>query len=152
MTKLPPNGPTLVSSTDQPAATPIKPSKAKPVAIKTPDENPPVTFSPEKLAELINMVTNQGNLIAQLLAEKQASQAKTVAVETAKGKVDKAVQNVAAKSEKTVKNELETVRAFKKQLGVVAKPRVDTFTFNLWLAKGYRPLEGSKAVRPSGCR
>jgi hypothetical protein len=140
MTKAPrnPNGPTLATSNDNPA-TPIK---AKPVTVKIADENPTVTFSPEKLAELLNMLTDQKAELAAL---------KSAMVETNKVKIDKAAKTVAGKSEKSTANEIAAVKAFKK-LGIVAKPRVDTFTFNLWLAKGFRPIEGSKSVRVANLR
>jgi hypothetical protein len=131
---------TLASSTDRPAVTPIKPKASKPVAVS--DGNPPVTFSPEKLAELMNMLSDQKAELAALKAKM---------VDTNKIKIDQAVKAVAGRSEKTVKNELEAIKAFKK-LGIVAKPRIDTFTFNLWLAKGFRPIEGSKSVRVANLR
>jgi hypothetical protein len=132
----------LASSNETPA-TPIKPKVAK-----LADVNPPVTFSPEKLAELLNMLTDQK---AELAALKAMAFKGDKAVEIAKANVDKAVKAVAAKSEKSTANEIAAVKAFRR-LGIVAKPRVDTFTFNLWLAKGFRPIEGSKSVRVANLR
>jgi hypothetical protein len=127
---------TLASSNETPV-TPIKPKVAK-----LADVNPPVTFSPEKLAELLNMLSDQKAELAALKANM---------VETNKVKIDQAVKVVAGKSEKSTANEKAAVKAFKK-LGITAQPRVDTFTFNLWLAKGFRPIEGSKSVRVANLR
>ena len=61
-----PNGPTLVTSND----TPVTPIKKKTASVKLAgDENPPVTFSPEKLAELLNMLTDQKAELAALKAK-----------------------------------------------------------------------------------
>jgi hypothetical protein len=88
---------------------------------------------------------------AELAALKAMAFKGDKAVEIAKANVDKAVKAVAAKSEKSTANEIAAVKAFRR-LGIVAKPRVDTFTFNLWLAKGFRPIEGSKSVRVANLR
>jgi hypothetical protein len=131
---------TLASSTDKPAVTPIK---ANPVTVKLADENPPVTFNPEKLAELLNMLTDQKAELAALKANM---------VEANKGKIDKAVKATAGKSEKAVKNELDTIKAFKK-IGITGVvPKQNVLTYNLWLARGFRPLEGSKSVRVANLR
>ncbi len=59
--------------------------------------------------------------------------------------------SMAGKTTQQVKNEIATVRAFKK-LGITAKPHVDTFTFNKWVSKGFRPKEGSKSIKAGGLR
>jgi hypothetical protein len=91
--------------------------------------NPPVTFSLEAVDKIV--------------AEALAKQAEAMAA--AKPAVAK------GKSSKSAQNEWKTIRAFKK-LGVTAKPRIDTFTFNIWLSKGFRPKEGSKSVRVNNLR
>jgi hypothetical protein len=58
---------------------------------------------------------------------------------------------MAGKTEKAIKNEIQTVRAFKR-IGINATPHVDTFTFNIWISKGMRPKEGSKSVRVNNLR
>jgi hypothetical protein len=142
MSKTPrnPNGPTLIASNDKPA-TPIKPKVGKPVAIKA-DENPPVSFSPEKLAELLNMLSDQKAELAALKERMVASN---------KAKIGEVKMSVAGKSQKTVENELAAVKAFKK-LGIVAQPHVDTFTYNIWLSKGFKAIEGTKSVRVANLR
>ena len=39
------------------------------------------------------------------------------------------------------------VKAFKKAGFGVVTPHVDVMTFNRWMAKGYRPMEGSKSLK-----
>jgi hypothetical protein len=59
---------------------------------------------------------------------------------------------VAGKTTQQVKNELATVKAFKR-LGITdIKPRINVLTFRKWTEKGMRPLEKSKAVRVANLR
>jgi predicted transcriptional regulator len=84
----------------------------------------------------------------------QAIVSQAVAARLAAMKPEKATANkmsIAGKSERAIKNELQTIKAFKK-IGVTATPHVDVFTFNLWVKKGFRPIEGSKSVRVNNLR
>jgi hypothetical protein len=94
--------------------------------------NPPVTFTVEQM----------NKAVAAAVADAVAKQ---------KTKVDAAVAAMSVKSDRAIKNELQTIRAFKK-IGVNATPHVDTFTFNIWASKGFRPKEGTKAVRVNNLR
>jgi hypothetical protein len=60
--------------------------------------------------------------------------------------------SVAGKSERSIKNEIAVVRAFKKAGFGDVKPHVDVMTFNRWAAQGYRPKEGSKSVKIGNLR
>ncbi len=44
------------------------------------------------------------------------------------------------------------IKAFKKRLGIIVKPKVDVKTFNLWVAEGVRPKEGEHAVKVANLR
>ena len=88
--------------------------------------SPNVTFSPEQLRAVI----------AQAIAEHEASKAQQ------------------AKADTSADMDRLCVKAFVKQ-GYAAesvKPRVNCLTFNKWLAKGFRPKEGEKAVAIKGLR
>jgi hypothetical protein len=97
---------------------------------KTPEANPPVTLTPQALQALIEEVT---------------------ALRAAVAKAETVKLSVAGKTDRAIKNEIQTVRAFKK-IGINATPHVDTFTFNIWISKGFRPKEGSKSVRVNNLR
>jgi hypothetical protein len=107
-----------------------KPTTTKPT---TQAASPPVTFD-------VNDPAFQ-QIVAQAVA------ARLAAIEAEKP----ATMSVTGKTQKQVQNELQAVRAFKK-LGITAKPHIDTFTFNIWVSKGYRPKEGSKSVRVNNLR
>jgi hypothetical protein len=51
------------------------------------------------------------------------------------------------KTERSLKNEIAVVKAFEKAGFGVVTPHVDVMTFNRWMAKGYRPMEGSKSLK-----
>jgi hypothetical protein len=109
------------------------PETPKPVEADKPVANPPVTFD-------VNDPAFQA-IVAQAVA------ARLAAIEAEKP----AKMTVAGKTEQAIKNEIQTVRAFKK-IGIKATPHVDTFTFNKWISMGYRPKEGSKSVRVNNLR
>jgi hypothetical protein len=114
-------------------ARPTKTTPETPKAPATQAANPPVTFDVNDPAF-------------------QAIVAQAVAVRLAAFEAEKPAKlAVAGKSEKAIKNEIQTVRAFKR-LGINATPHVDTFTFNIWISKGIRPKEGSKSVRVNNLR
>ena len=104
-----------------------------PKAPATQAANPPVTFD-------MNDPAFQA-IVAQAVA------ARLAAIEAQKP----AKISMAGKTEKAIKNEIQTVRAFKR-IGINATPHVDTFTFNIWISKGMRPKEGSKSVRVNNLR
>jgi hypothetical protein len=113
------------------------------MASRTPKnpETPATTFSPEALSALLNEVTESRKLMAAQMAEiqelKAANAAKPKAVNG---------QSVSAK------NELATIRAFKKAGYGVVVPHKDVKTFNRFLAEGLRPKEDSKSLKVSGLR
>lgn len=112
---------------------------------KTPDVNPAATFSPEALAALLNEVSASRKVMEMQMAEIAELKAKADAAEA------QPKMAIAGKTAKTIKNELECIRAFKK-LGIKATPHVDTFTYNIWVSKGYRAKEGAKAVKVANLR
>lgn len=106
--------------------------------------NPPATFSPEALAALLNEVTEGRKLMAAQMAELTALKAK---VADAPAKI-----SIGGKSDKAVQNELATIRAFKR-LGIKdIQPHKNVLTFRKWTEAGYRPKEGSKAVKVANLR
>jgi len=122
-------------------------SKTPPVQPVLPsnEPSPAVTFSPAALQALIDEVTasraEMAELKAGLIASNKAKMA-TPAPVAAKPAVDRSAQNVAL-----------TVRAFKK-IGVTGEilPHQNILTFRKWIERGYRPVEGSKAVKVSNLR
>jgi hypothetical protein len=107
-------------------------------------EAAPVTFSPEALAALLNEVTEGRKLMAAQMAELAAL----------KAKVDKPASkmSIAGKSERSIKNEIAVIRAFKaKGFGSVV-PHQDVKTFNKWMLDGLRPTEGTKSLRVGNLR
>lgn len=91
----------------------------------------PVTFSLEALNKIV------ADAVALALANKKAD--------------NKPAMN-AAKSERSIKNEIATVKAFKKAGFGNVTPHKDVMTFNRWAAKGFRPMEGSKSLKVKNLR
>lgn len=60
--------------------------------------------------------------------------------------------NLDGKSERSIKNEIAVVKAFKKAGFGNVTPHVDVMTFNRWVAAGFRPLEGSKSLKVKNLR
>jgi hypothetical protein len=60
--------------------------------------------------------------------------------------------SVAGKTEKQIKSEMACVRAFKRAGFGVVVPHIDTKTFAKWAAEGFRPKEGTKAVKVGAFR
>jgi hypothetical protein len=56
------------------------------------------------------------------------------------------------KSQRSLANETATIRAFRKKLGITVKPREDVKSFRLWALDGYRPVEGTKAIKVNSLR
>jgi len=94
------------------------------------------TFTPEALQAVI------AQAVAEATAKQQAHFEALMAAKT---------PTANGKSDVSAKNDWACIKAFKK-LGITAKPRVDTFTFNIWVSKGFRPVEGSKAVKVANLR
>jgi hypothetical protein len=97
--------------------------------------SPPVTFTLEKVEEIVReALKKQADAFAvPMMGQQQAK--------TANGK-----------SEQSLKNEIQTVRAFKKAGFGNVKVHEDVRTFKRWLAVGMRPVEGSKALKIGGFR
>jgi len=100
----------------------------------------PVTFSPEALAAIVKAV--QKELAAKNTAVPHGAGA---GAHSGKGGLN-------AKSERSIKNEIAVVRAFKKAGFGNVKPHVDVKTFNRWMAEGMRPVEGSKSLKVKNLR
>jgi hypothetical protein len=117
-------------SRNKPAAT-AKTPETKPA---TQAVNPPVTFD-------LNDPAFQAIVT-------QAVTARLAAIEAE----EPAKMSIAGKSEASIKNEIQTVRAFRR-IGISdAKPHVNIFTFNKWASQGFRPIEGSKSVKVANLR
>jgi len=118
---------------------------------KTTDASPEVSFSPQALQALLEEVTAGRKLIADTMAALTEQKAELDALKTKVA--DQPVRlRVAGKSERSVKNEIAVVRAFKaKGFGNVT-PHVDVKTFNKWMLDGLRPIEGSKSLRVGNLR
>ncbi len=107
-----------------------KPAASKPAVQAA---TPPVTFN------------LQDPVFQQILA--QAVEARLAAMQA-----EKPQKLIAGKSETQIKLELATIKAFRK-LGITdVKPRENVLTFNRWVAAGFRPVEGSKAVKVANLR
>lgn len=118
---------------------------------KTTDASPEVSFSPQALQALLEEVTAGRKLIADTKAALTEQKAELDALKTKVA--DQPVRlSVAGKSERSIKNEIAVVRAFKaKGFGNVT-PHVDVKTFNKWMLDGLRPMEGSKSLRVGNLR
>lgn len=90
-----------------------------------------VSFSPEALQAVI------AEAVKLALAGKQA---------------DAKAANSNGKTERSVQNEIKTVRAFKKAGFADAIPHKNVKTFNRWMAEGRRPIEGTKCIKVSNLR
>ena len=119
---------------------------------KTTDASPEVSFSPQALQALLEEVTAGRKLIADTMAALTEQKAELDALKTKVA--DQPVRlSVAGKSERSIKNEIAVVRAFKKAGFGDVKPHVDVKTFNKWmLDDGLRPAEGSKSIRVAHLR
>jgi len=73
----------------------------------------------------------------------QAVEAKMVALAAERP----AKMSIAGKTEKQLKSKMQCIRAFKKAGFGVVKPHEDVKTFNKWASEGYRPKEGTKAIK-----
>jgi hypothetical protein len=71
--------------------------------------------------------------VERIVNEAPAEQAQAMAAKPANGKAAQV--------------DMQVIRSFKRAGFGVVKPRIDTKTFNIWLAEGKRPLEGSKSVK-----
>jgi len=110
-----------------------KNSETKPAEAAKPSANPPVTFSVEEM----------NKAVAAAVAE---------ALEKQKTKIDAAVTAMNGKSDGSVKAEIQCVRAFKRAGFGIVRPHEDVRTFNKWALDGYRPKEGTKAVKVGAFR
>jgi hypothetical protein len=96
--------------------------------------SPPVTFSLEQLNKTI-------------------AEAVTLALAAQRAEMQAAKPATNGKSEKSLKNEIAVMKAFKKAGFGDVKPHVDVKTFNKWmLDDGLRPVEGSKSIRVAHLR
>jgi hypothetical protein len=102
--------------------------------------SPPVTFD-------LNDPTLRA-MLAQAVAVALAAQKAELMQVMAAGK-----PATNGKSEKSIRNEIAVVKAFKKAGFGDVKPHVDVKTFNTWmLDDGLRPAEGSKSIRVAHLR
>jgi hypothetical protein len=78
--------------------------------------------------------------------------AEAVALAMAGKKADGKAAAQAGKSERSLKNEIAVVKAFKKAGFGDVRPHIDVKTFNRWVAEGLRPIEGSKSLKIKNLR
>jgi hypothetical protein len=64
----------------------------------------------------------------------------------------KEAEKPAGKSDQSSKNEMATIKAFKKKGYGIVKPKVDVLTFNKWIDQGLRPKEGEHAAKVANLR
>lgn len=84
---------------------------------------------------------------------KTMAEAVTLALAAQRAEMQAAKPATNGKSEKSLKNEIAVVKAFKKAGFGDVKPHVDVKTFNKWmLDDGLRPVEGSKSIRVAHLR
>jgi hypothetical protein len=117
------------------------PKNETPAKAETAVAAPPVTFTPEALQAVIAQATAQAvaEATASLKAEMQAALA-------AKSPANN------GKPDRSAENEQATVRTFKR-LGIKdIQPHINVLTFRKWTEAGYRPKEGSKAVKVANLR
>jgi hypothetical protein len=79
----------------------------------------------------------------------QAIIAQAVAVAMAAKEAEKPAKPA---TDQSTKNELATIKAFKKKFNIIVKPKVDVLTFNKWIEQGLRPKEGEHAVKVANLR
>ena len=89
-----------------------------------------VTFTPQALKALLEKVVE--DTTNKLKAEMQAAKPKT--------------------TDQSSKNEMATIKAFKKKGYGIVKPHADVLTFNRWIEQGLRPREGEHAVAVANLR
>ncbi len=85
-------------------------------------------------------------------AKLQAVIAEAVAIAMGQKKADGKAAAQAGKSERSLKNEIAVVKAFKKAGFGDVTPHKDVKTFNRWVAEGLRPIEGSKSLKIKNLR
>jgi hypothetical protein len=110
-----------------------KPTTTKPAT----QAAPAVTFTPEQLQQYID----------EALA-KQAAAFKLAMADLPKAKP----QAANGKSDVSAKNDLACIRVFKKAGFKDIQPRINVLTFNKWVEKGFRPVEGSKSLKVANLR
>jgi hypothetical protein len=98
--------------------------------------NPVPTLTQEALANLLNEITQSRKELAEL---KQAMAAKPAVAAN-------------GKSDISTENERRTKKAFERAGFKDVQPRINILTFNRWIEKGFRPIEGSKSLKISGMR
>jgi nicotinamide mononucleotide adenylyltransferase len=114
-------------------------NRSKPTIVKAATTKAP-TFSPEEATRIINELAETKAFLAAQKAELDELKAQHTA------RADRP-----STSATSAQNEL-VIRAFKaKGFGVVT-PRVDVLTFNRWVAKGFRPIEGSRSLKVKSLR
>jgi hypothetical protein len=108
---------------------------------KTTDASPEVSFTPEALQAVIADAKQQAveKATASLKAEMQAALAAKPSATN-------------GRSERSLRNEVAVVKAFKKAGFGDLRPHEDIRTFNRWMEAGFRPLEGSKSIKINNLR
>jgi hypothetical protein len=109
------------------------------MATRTP-KTPSTTTTETKAAA--NPPTFNLDDVNKILAEALAKQAESMAVAKPSN----------GKASKSAENEWAAIKAFQKAGFGKVVPNVDVFTFNRWISQGFRPVEGSKAVKVNNLR
>jgi len=100
--------------------------------------SPPVTFSLEDLQRLV------AEGVAQAMAQQRAEFEAAMAV--------KPQPASGGKPDISAANDLECIRVFKRAGFKDLQPRLNILTFRKWSEHGYRPREGSKALKVKNLR
>lgn len=78
--------------------------------------------------------------------------AEAVALAMASKKADNKPAAMAAKTDRSLQNQIKTVKAFKKAGFGDVKPHEDVLTYNRWMSKGFKVIEGSKSLKVGNLR
>jgi hypothetical protein len=118
-----------------------KPAIAKPGAVRA------VSFTPEALQAVIAKATADAVALATAALRAEMQQALNAKPAKASPKL-----TMAGQSDRSLRNQIDTVKAFKKAGYGNVTPHVDVRTFNRWMADNRRPIEGSKSLTVGNLR
>jgi hypothetical protein len=123
-------------------------SETKP-AITEPGAAREVSFSPEALQAVIAKATAEAVAMATAALRKEMQEALGAKpAKNAKGPT----LSIAGKTDRSLRNEIDVVKAFKKAGYGNVTPHQNVKTFNKWMADNRRPIEGSKSLRIGNLR
>jgi hypothetical protein len=126
------------------------PSNETKPAISEPGAVREVSFSPEALQAVIAKAT--ADAVAMATAALRAEMQQALASKPGKAAKAGPTLSMAGKSDRSLRNEIDVVKAFKKAGFGSVTPHQNVKTFNRWMADGRRPIEGSKSLTVGNLR